>query len=515
MDTFDWRHPWIIKGFVKTLFFMEVMYMAENENAQTAKPLTAKTRLLYGAGDWAFSTMSNVETFFFNYFLTNIANFAGPIAMTIATVTSTIDAVTSWIQGGITNAVKPGKFGRYRTWLVMVPWVVPFLYMFQFLKLGEGPAAYVIITLAFVISHFVWNIPWSANAALISVVGQTPDGRAIMSSSRATWNQLAGITFSYIGLPLASAVGIWFSKIGWGQIIIENTTGGKVYPLSTISFGAAAFILGWLMVLGYFVNFLATAGYEEIETGDDAAKKPSKTKASVGEMVKSVIQNPNLCVLIFGTIPGLGIRFIPPAVAAYYFQYVAGDMRIFPRYVLFTALGAFAGAFASQFIAKKFSSRNTMIYAYALAAAACFLIYLNYANVRLVIGLMILVQFCQGICYSVYPALFGDCAVYTKWKSNADARGFVMGLITVPLKVAIIGRSVIVNASLMAVGFSAVALRNNPELLNESLKKGITSAFALVPGIILLVGILLMVFGYRLTREKVVQYQKEIDARGN
>jgi GPH family glycoside/pentoside/hexuronide:cation symporter len=41
-----------------------------------------------------------------------------------------------------------------------------------------------------------------------------------------------------------------------------------------------------------------------------------------------------------------------------------------------------------------------------------------------------------------------------------------------------------------------------------------TLAFALIPGILCVAGALLLIFGYRLTKEKVAQYQAEIDARG-
>ena len=38
-------------------------------------------------------------------------------------------------------------------------------------------------------------------------------------------------------------------------------------------------------------------------------------------------------------------------------------------------------------------------------------------------------------------------------------------------------------------------------------------AFALVPAIFCAAGALLLIFGYRLTKERVAQYQSEIDAR--
>jgi GPH family glycoside/pentoside/hexuronide:cation symporter len=114
--------------------------MAENETTQVKgpKPITKATGFWYGFGDCWFTIMSNVETFFWNFFMTNVAMFATEIVTTISLIASLVDAFLSWIYGGIINAVKPGKFGRYRTWLVMAPWIVPFLYAFQFLKIGEG-----------------------------------------------------------------------------------------------------------------------------------------------------------------------------------------------------------------------------------------------------------------------------------------------------------------------------------------------------------------------------------------
>jgi GPH family glycoside/pentoside/hexuronide:cation symporter len=468
--------------------------MAENETVRGKgpKPVSAKTRLWYGAGDWAFSTMSNVETYFFNYFLTNVANFAGSVATTIALITSTVDAALSWIYGGIVNAVKLGKFGRYRTWLVMVPWVVPFLYTFSFLKIGDGPLAYILVTLGFIVSHVVWNLPYVANVTLVSVAGGTPEGRAALASSRATWNQIAGITFSYLGPPLATVLGAFL---------------GESYR-----YAALAFVLGWLMVLGYFVNFLATTGYEEIETAGDLSKKQSKTKASVKDMAKSLFRNPHLCFLIIADIAKWVIRFVPGAVAAYYFQYVANNMALLPQYILIVNVGAFVGAFFSGFIAKKLTARNTMIYSYVVMAVILILAYLNYSNAWMVIGLMTVVQFAQGICYSLSTALYADTCVYARWKTGSDSRGWIMGLSNIPLKVAIIGRSLIVNISLVLVGFNAAAIKGGAQQVTVELQKGITAAFVLIPAIILIIGFILLTFGYRLTREKVVWYQAEIDA---
>jgi GPH family glycoside/pentoside/hexuronide:cation symporter len=123
---------------------------------------------------------------------------------------------------------------------------------------------------------------------------------------------------------------------------------------------------------------------------------------------------------------------------------------------------------------------------------------------------MSVVQLFYGVCYSCAQSLYADAAVYAQWKHGADSRGFIMGLQTVPLKVGVIGRSLILNIPLMMVGFSS---KIDPAKATEPLKRGVSAAFSLVPGIILVVGFLLIFFGFRLTKEKITQYQSEIDAR--
>jgi GPH family glycoside/pentoside/hexuronide:cation symporter len=449
--------------------------------------------LFYGVGDYCFASMTNVETYFFNYFLTNIANFAGGIVTAIALITSIVDAGISWIYGSIVNAVKPGRFGRYRTWLVMAPWIVPFLYTFQFLKIGDGPLAYALIILGFILSHIAWNLPWAANITLVSVAGGTPEGRAALASTRATWVQIAGITFGYIGPPLATFLG---ARLG------EQN-----------SYAALAFVLGWMMVLGYFVNFIVTAGYEEIETADAAEPKPSKTRASAKDMAKSLFLNPHLCFLLLADIPRFTARFVPGAVAVYYFQYVANDLGMLPLFILLTNIGAAAGAFAAGFIAKKISARNLVLLSYAVMAASFILSYLYFSAPWMVVITMTLANTALGVTFSASIVLYADAAIFAQWKLGADSRGWIMGLSNVPIKLAIIGRALVVNISLMIVGFNAAAIMENPELLTLELQKGITAAFALIPAVITITGIPLLFFGYRLTREKIVQYQAEIDAR--
>jgi GPH family glycoside/pentoside/hexuronide:cation symporter len=194
-------------------------------------------------------------------------------------------------------------------------------------------------------------------------------------------------------------------------------------------------------------------------------------------------------------------------------MYVAQNMALMPLYIMLTGIGSFIGAFLVNIIIKKLSARPLMITCYILIIGFLLLAYFNFANPWAVIVFMILTNIAYGCTNACSVALYGDCAVYAHWKFGADSRGWIMGLSNLPLKTAVIGRSAVVNIVLSIIGFNAAAIRANPDLITVGLQKGITSAFALIPALFLVFGLVCLVFGFRLTKDKVLQYQEEIRAR--
>ena len=461
--------------------------MSQNKGQAQKKGLSSALRNFFGVGDAGFVLMSNVETFYFMTFLTNFANFAPAVAGVINSVFSIIDACLSWIYGGILNGTKAKKWGRYRSWLILTPWIVPFIYTFQFIRISDNEwLSAIVIIVAAVVSHVIWNIGYVANATLVSVVGKTPEDKATLSSSRATWNNIGGLIWSYAGLPFATVLG--------GIIGEKNQWAG------------AAFVLGWVMVLGYFAHFKMTEGYEEIED-EKHAKTARQNKISIPDMFRSLFQNPQLIILMLADLAKWCVKFVTAASAIYYFRDAAGNPGLMVPYALCIALAAMVGAYVVRFWVKAMPARTITIISYVGMALFLFLIYIGYSNPTMVIVFMTCAQFFYGVAFASSPALYADTVTYTTWKTGKNAAGWIMGLQNLPLKVAVFLRGTIVAAVLASVGWKAdVALEG-------AARQGMTVAFGLVPAIFCAAGALLLVFGFKITKDKVVQYQKEIDAR--
>src|SRR5699024_9576171 len=160
--------------------------------------LSKMLKRFYGVGDCGFTLMSNIESYYFSFFLTNLAQFSLPMVTLITTISSTVDAALSWIYGAILNSIKPLKWGRYRSWLVVITWIELSLYALQFVKLGVEWFSIINIIVAPIASHVAWNFAYMAHVSILSVAGKTPEERYQLSSTRAVWANFSKVIFSYV-----------------------------------------------------------------------------------------------------------------------------------------------------------------------------------------------------------------------------------------------------------------------------------------------------------------------------
>lgn len=460
------------------------------EEKQKKKGLSGALKKFYGVGDCGFTLMSNIESYYFSFFLTNLAQFSLPMVTFITTVSSTVDALLSWIYGAILNSIKPMKWGRYRSWLVAIPWLVPFLYAFQFVKIGDGMLSAVIIIIAAIASHVAWNFAYVANVSMISVAGSTPEERSQLSSTRAAWANLSKVIFSYVGPGLAAFMAGIIGEVN--------------------QYGAAAFVLGCVMAVLYYAHFRMFDGYETVQPETKNTKATAKDKTGGMDLIRALLQNPPLIALLIADLAKFMFNFVLMGVAAYYFSYIAGNSGMLPTYILVTNIFCVVGAYLSKTLSNKFSTRSTTIGVMAIQAVLLIVSFMFYNNVTLVIVLMSVAMFGYGITYACTPALYGDTIVYSEWKTGKNAAGWISGLQNVPLKVSIMTRGIIISACLAMGNFSTDI---DPAQAPEELKRAISIGFMVIPAAALIIAVVALIFGFRLTREKVNQYAAEIASR--
>lgn len=113
-----------------------------------------------------------------------------------------------------------------------------------------------------------------------------------------------------------------------------------------------------------------------------------------------------------------------------------------------------------------------------------------------------------GMCFVsvVRYAILADCAIYSEWKSGFNATAIIMSVNTSIASLTAVVRSIARAFSLAMACYSA-GMMSTPEL-----KAGLVNGCVLIPLILTVISFVLTFF-YKLTKEKVDEYSKDIATR--
>jgi GPH family glycoside/pentoside/hexuronide:cation symporter/glucuronide carrier protein len=424
-----------------------------------------------------------MEIFFFAAFLTDYAKIPVAMAGTVLMVTSIFDIV--WVPtAGIILEKSGMRWGRYRSWLLIGPPLAALFFTLQFAKIGDPTTNAILISVGFIVSHLVWNIFYAGHIAMNNSMTTVREERISMASNRGMFNALGAIAFSIIG---AKAIQV----LGNGDPAMGST-------LTVI-------ITGVFMTLCYWALFALTKDYA-YHPGENVASE-EKDKMPIGEMLKQIVVNPPLIGLMLAELGRYLGRFIIFGMAFYYFKYVIDNLAVIS--IFFTGLNVvcFFGAMATAPLAKKFGERNTYILSLSLfiiGLALVWLLPMNYISFMIV---MFVAYLGYGMPDALGVAMYSSTVDYGEWKTGKNARGFIMSLISFPIKTAIFVRSIVITSVLVSAGYVA-DMQATPELI-----QGIKNGIALVPALFIGVGLIIIVFLYKLTPERQKMIQEELAAR--
>lgn len=463
--------------------------MSENKEP---KRISGALKKFFGVGDFGFTLMSNIDTYYASYFFTNIAKFSTGIVAIMTTISAITDAILSMMYGAFMNKGKAKKWGRYRSWLVMTPWLVPFLYAGQFIKLGNGTAAVIFVTLAMITSRIAWNLPYVASISMINVAAKTSEDRMALSSTRSIWTSAASVVYSFVG----PAVVLFFTNVLKGE---------------TYSYAATAFAFACLMFAGMYAHFVMFKGYEPTGAQEEAMRTEAlKNQAETADQPKvkaldAITCNPHLIALIVSDMLKYVVFFLVNGMAAYYFIYISGNDKLMTPFMFAANVLGIIASYLARHVVGKLGGKNSMVLSYVLMAAAGLLAYVLRSNTTVVIVLMSILMFFMYISNTADPELYANCAAFSGQKLGYDVTGTVMGLLTVPIKLGIVARGLLISGCLALGSYTAAMAEISyftPDRAGEllTLQNGVCMGFMVIPAACVLAAALLLQFGYKLER---------------
>jgi sugar (glycoside-pentoside-hexuronide) transporter len=453
---------------------------------QPVEKLKKSLLYTYGIGDMFFVLMVCMEMYYFTAFLTDYAQFSLETVGAIQLIASIFDIGCALLAGIMLQKLNLKFGGKYRSWFLIGPLPVALLFVLQFTKIGSEMTAAVIIVMAFVVSHLIWNTVTASSGAMVGRMTKRPDELTILSTSRAQGMAAAGLIFSATGLPL-----ITFFSARAGQVAGMSLT---------------VAVYGVLMIFGYLYIFKITAGKDPYD--DELRHTPQKQeKISIMEILLLVLRNPPLRMLAVAEIFRSSCVQLVAATAFYYFRYVRGDLDFMSVFLLITAAASFTGATLARWIGPRFGKRRTYCTALACAGtayASSYFLGITSLVFSLFIGLGAMFL---GMASGMNTALYSDTVVYGEWKTGKNIRAFTMSLQNVAVKLGIIIRVAVVTFGLGVIGYVANA---DP---SHGVVSGIARLMSFSPAIVCFIAATIFFFGYKIQDSDTVKMRAEIEDR--
>ncbi len=440
----------------------------------------------FGVADMLFILMVDMEIFYFAAFLTDYAQFSMALITVILWITGIMDILSSLAAGILLQRITLSFGGKYRSWFLVGPPLFAPLFVLQFTKLGEPAVAASIIIAAFILSHLLYNVVFTAGGSIVGKLSQLPEERTILSTSRSQGWCAAGLIFSLTGLPMITFFGHRTDKI----------TG----------FSIAVAVYAVLSIFGYWYLYWITAGREPREESPFSSSK-GEAGTPLREVIRLVFRNPPLLKLVGAETFRNAAGSISTAFAFYYFTYVLEDLSFMSVYLLATSIAVLIGAFLSTWVGIRIGKRNSywisLLLAAVLFGAARFLGGTAWGfTLTICIGLVF-----ASIGGSLNTALFSDTVIYGEWKTEKNIRAFTMALLNFPIKLSILVRSAVITIGLVAIGFVA-----NTDA-TPGVVSGIRDIMTLSPAVTLAIAAVLFYYGYRIEDRDIVRMQDEIATR--
>ena len=451
------------------------------------KPLPKIFRYIWGiaeAGEGATMGGGIYQTFF----ITDIAKLPLPLFSIYTMLTSILDFVISPLTGILIDGTKPMKWGKLRSWLLIMPPIVVVASLFKYSSFSNSTVTLAVLVAAFAIYATAFNTMNIANYSLIPAMTNDEDERASLASNRIAGNAIGRMIFGFV-TPLAI-------------IPLTNAFGGAGY---TINIG----VITALLAIFYFIHFGLSKGYEG--RGSAASKKRTTFK----DMFRAVIANPQLIAVMFADMTSTLGTFMLPSLLVYMYRYVIADGTAEPMLAVHNLIVGFAslvGAWLSKYLMRKIEDRRKICTKiYLLVALLCFCTRFTVQSPYMFIAVNFLMMAVAGMTQPMESTFYFDCATYAQWKTGGEnPTALFLGLATISIKMTSIVRGLVITIVFNLVNYS-------PDLPAEALpalRAGFTNAYSLVNCVIPILGFIAITFFYKLSPDVIKKCKAEIAARG-
>lgn len=446
---------------------------------------------LYALAPAGFSLLVGMNTYYTNYFLTDVAIIPLTLIATILLVVRVVDMIEVPIIAVILEKSNM-RWGKYRSWLLVGAPLLAVFYTLIYTNINAGLEVKLALFIgAYIVAHIFVNLLYGALYALIPLMTKTNHERAQLSAMRVQFQSVATILYGYIAMPL----------------LLAFTGNGAAKP-GSMGFILTTGVFAVVMIATFLAAFMATKNFDLPRAKEVVAQKQvQKSNISSKELTKMLFKNPHILALITADTVRLVGTFGFSGVLAYYFIYVLNDVPALSIFMGSTGILLFAGSTLFPFICKKIDKRTMYMAGSLICVVFQFAAWAFSANTVSFVVMVALFYIGQAFANSASPAMFADATDFSELHFGKEGKGFLMSMANMPPKIALIITGSLTAAVLGVIGYKA-GVASTPEIVG-----GIKNLAHFMPMFAYVAAFLIILFFNKLTINKVQEIQKEIQEK--
>lgn len=427
------------------------------------RPFGMRDKIGYGLGDFGCNmSFAFINNYLMVFYVTCMGIKAKHFAVIIL-LAKIFDAINDPIIGGICDASKPGKDGKFKPWIkwASLPLLVSSILMFIY-----APNAPYALKIAMCLGLYcVWSVAYTSvnvpYGSMQSVITTQSDER----SSLSTWRSV-GAMFAQIPVMILLPKLVYDSK--------TSNPRGNVF----------IYIVGVMGLIG-FVSFILL---RKLTTERVEPTVNNEQKFNYFKTLASFFKNKPMMGVTISSVAYLALMMTVTNSMQYVFMCYFKNTKIIPIATIIAGLPIGLGIVITKPLLKKFTKKQLCTYPFAISAvAAGIATFVRFDNPYVWIAFIGVSMF--GTCFylTLMWALVADCIDYQEEKTGRREEGSIYATYSLFRKIA-----QGVGASIIALSLDLTGYSEKLDALSQA--EGVPEKIYIMTGALPLIGALICLF---------------------
>lgn len=449
------------------------------DNSKALRPFGFKDKLGYGFGDFGCNmSFAFINSYLMVFYVTCMKIDPGHFSIIIL-IAKIFDAINDPIIGGLCDASKPGKDGKFKPWIkwASIPLLLSSILMFIY-----APNAPYAVKVAMCLGLYcIWSVAYTSvnvpYGSMQSVITTDPQQRTALSTSRSVGALLAQLPIMIV-LPL-----VVYDK--------NDNPRGELF----IVFVAVMGLIG--LVSFYLLRKLTV---ERVAPQTNAPQKFNYVATLI-----SFFKNRHMLGVTISTVSYLALMMTVTNSLQYVFMCYFKNTSLISLATILAGLPVALGIVLVKPASKKFTKKQLCTYPFAISAVASGLAtFIQFENPYIWIDLISIAMFGASFYMVLMWALVADCIDFQESQTGRREEGSIYATYSLFRKIA-----QGVGASLVAFAIKTTGYDQNLDALSQA--AGVPEKIYFVTGLLPFIGSLIclvsMHFLYKLG-DKVQEEQQ-------